>query len=112
MRSRLCRVCSGFHDLEVPWPPSCYGHFGAPKASSGIQIIKDIAPYQAVAVDARTGKVPHIGSRREHREFLKANNYREVGNEQIQAPPPVEIAGCERDIKQAIDHIKDSGRWK
>lgn len=40
----------------------------------------DIQPYRAVAGD-RAGKV--IGSRAEHREFLKRNRFVEVGNEPI-----------------------------
>lgn len=79
---------------------------------TSLNIIKDIQPYQAVAVDARTGKVPRIGSRREHREFLRANNYVEVGNEPIRKPPEIDIPDSSRDIKRAIDQIKDAGRWK
>lgn len=41
-------------------------------------IIPDIQPYVAVAGD-RAGKV--IGSRREHKEFLRRNGFEEVGNE-------------------------------
>jgi len=38
-------------------------------------IIPDIQPYQAVAIDAKTGTAPMITSRKEHREFLKRNDY-------------------------------------
>lgn len=41
-------------------------------------VIPDIEPYIAVAGD-RAGKV--IRSRREHREFLRRNNFQEIGNE-------------------------------
>jgi hypothetical protein len=41
-------------------------------------IIPDIEPYVAVAGDM-AGKV--IGSRKEHREFLRRNNFEEIGNE-------------------------------
>jgi hypothetical protein len=44
-------------------------------------VISDIAPYRASAADKATGKRPVIGGRRQHREFLQANGYREVGNE-------------------------------
>jgi hypothetical protein len=45
-------------------------------------VMSDIDTYKAVAIDQRTGKPPVITSRSRHREFLKANNYIEVGNEQ------------------------------
>lgn len=112
MALRYCRICSDFHDLDMPWPEACYGHFGSKSQRSGIQIIKDIDPYKAVAVDARTGKAPRIGSRREHREFLKANRYVEVGNEPIQKPQEYEVQDSRREIQRTIHQMKESGRWK
>lgn len=44
-------------------------------------IISDIDPYRAAAADKATGKRPVIGGRRQHREFLGRNGYRELGNE-------------------------------
>ena len=110
MTVRLCRACTGFHDLDEPWPPGCMGHF-ATKGSSGPQIIKDIEPYKAVGVDKRTGKLPRIGSRREHREFLKANNYVEVGNEPIRERPIVDVPDSRADVARTINQMKDQGRW-
>lgn len=43
----------------------------------------DIQPYRAIAVDKETGKVPIINSRKQHREFLRRNDYVEVGNDPI-----------------------------
>lgn len=49
--------------------------------AEGLQIIKDIEPYVAVASDkVRSRDNPIIGSRRRHREFLRDNGYIEVGN--------------------------------
>lgn len=48
---------------------------------AGFHVIPDIQPYQAVAVDAKTGKTPVITSRKQHKEFLARNGYVEVGNE-------------------------------
>lgn len=44
-------------------------------------VISDIDPYRAVAADKATGKRPMIGGRRQHREFLQNNGYRETGTE-------------------------------
>ena len=72
----------------------------------GLQIIKDIDPYKAVAVDIATDRAPAIGSRREHREFLKRNGYHEVGNEKIgrkqQTYTPVRD-----DLRRAVQEVKN-----
>ena len=47
----------------------------------GPMVISDIDPYRAAAADKASGKRPLIGGRRQHREFMAANGYREVGNE-------------------------------
>jgi hypothetical protein len=44
-------------------------------------VISDLTEYRAAAADKQTGKRPVIGGRRQHREFLQTNGYREVGNE-------------------------------
>jgi len=102
MRSRYCKVCGDFHDVDAPWPEACYRH----KASGSIQIIKDIDPYRSVASDVN-GKQARIGSRREHREFLKRNNYIEVGNEPLTRPKLTERDYVSnRDVKAAIDQLR------
>jgi hypothetical protein len=83
--SRFCRVCKNFHDLDEPWPQACHAHFGS-RAGASIQIIADIQPYRAVAEDCATGKAPIIMNRREHKEFLRRNQYVEVGNEYNKGP--------------------------
>lgn len=77
-----------------------------------MQVVKDIEPYHAVAVDKRTGKPPVIMSRREHKEFLKVNGYREVGNEPIRKPPEDTIRDSRQDIKRTLDQFRSEGRWK
>ena len=45
-------------------------------------VMPDIEPYRATAGDvALKGDQPVISSRSRHREFLRRNNYTEVGNE-------------------------------
>lgn len=108
MTVRLCRACAGFHDLDAPWPEKCYAHFPA-IASSSTQIIKDIDPYKTVAADVN-GRPAKIGSRREHREFLKRNNYVEVGNDPMRAPKPQIDTVSGREIKAVIDKLKSRRR--
>lgn len=105
MPSRACRVCGGWHDLTQDWPQECYGHFRARNGAS-LQIIKDIEPYQAVALDQETGKAPRIGGRRQHREFLKRNGYIEVGNERLGPRKPVYDDIHPREIVETIEKLR------
>lgn len=41
----------------------------------------DIQPYRSVAIDKETGRTVEIHSRKQHREFLRRNDYVEVGND-------------------------------
>lgn len=69
----------------------------------GPQIIRDIDPYRAVAVDVATGSRPNIGSRSEHREFLKRNGYHEY------TPIKQEARYAEvdkRELSQAVDRAR------
>lgn len=43
MRSRLCRVCGGWHGLGDPWPEDCADHFGA-RAAQAASVISDEMP--------------------------------------------------------------------
>lgn len=72
---------------------------------SGITIIPDIQPYKAVGFDVATGGAPAIGSRREHREFLKRNNYIEVGNEK-QTIKPRDFGSVAPDLRRALEEVK------
>lgn len=104
MTIRLCRACTGFHDLAEPWPEKCYAHFPA-IASSSTQIIKDIDSYKTVAADAN-GKPAKIGSRREHREFLKRNNYVEVGNDPMKPKVLTYDTVSGREIRSVIERLQ------
>lgn len=70
--------------------------------AESIQIIKDIDPYRAVATDKATGKRPVIGSRREHKEFLKRNNYFEVGTEKPKPFKPTEMDSVLPDLHRVL----------
>ena len=110
MTSRLCRSCGGFHDLAETWPEGCLGHFARRTHADGTQIIRDIDPYQAVGADvALGGKIPKIGGRRQHREYLKRNGYIEVGNEVMRPQKPdygPEVT--EREVRQVYERLRDS----
>jgi hypothetical protein len=57
--------------------PECCGVTTA-RVYSVPMVSADIAPYQAVGYDKKTGGMPFITSRREHKEYLRRNGYHEV----------------------------------
>lgn len=105
MAMRYCKVCSGWHSLEAEWPDACWQHY-ARKTTANTGIIKDIEPYKSVAVDKATGQRPTIGGRAQHREFLRNNNYLEIGNEFVK-PKREELSKSDRvsDIRRAMNDL-------
>jgi hypothetical protein len=107
---RHCRICNGWHELGDPWPDACLGHFGSQyaKTSDGVQIIKDIEPYQAMGSDvAAGGNAPQIGGRRQHREYLKRNGYHEVGTEPVRQKQVDYQDVSPREIRRAYEELRD-----
>lgn len=105
MTIRYCKTCTGWHDLNEPWPDNC----SMRKGESGPQIVRDIDPHITIAADKATGKPAMIGGRAQHREFLRRNNYVEVGNDsslyKSPAPRPIETAS-KQEIRRAIEQVR------
>lgn len=76
--------------------------------SSGVYVIPDINPYQAVAADKETGKCPTIMGRRQHREFLKRNGYEELGNDPVR--PRSDDGSIDRTTASVMDEIRQ--KWR
>lgn len=105
MTKRFCKVCSGWHDLDEPWPDNCYSR----KGNVGPQIVKDSDAYMSVAADKATGEPVYVGGRAQHREFLRRNNYVEVGNDSslFSQPKPQNLDLVRgHEIKTAIDQVR------
>jgi hypothetical protein len=110
---RNCDVCSEKYGVGDPrnwhepehWPSECMDHYRKRKGEDriGLQIMKDIEPYKAVGLPGQ----PVIGSRRHHKDAMRAHGMVEVGNEKVEkkyeAPP-----GLREDLKRAIDK---NGGW-
>lgn len=80
-------------------------HLAPPRhrASQGLQVIKDIEPYQNLAVDGKT-----IGGRRQHRDMLRAHGLVEVGTEShntLKRSPDVRDSSLIHDIKRAMGKL-------
>ncbi len=78
-----------------------------PKRSDGVQIIRDLDPYKAVAADQGKAQ-PVIGGRRQHREFLQRNGYVEVGNDPM-TPQKKSWVQERRERDERIADIKFAG---
>lgn len=90
-RSRFCRVCKDFHDLDQAWPQPCLAHFGHQTADPGFYIQSDsIDTFRSMA----DGKLYDSKSR--YRQDLRARGLFEVGNERVEQRrtdlPPVRDA--------------------
>lgn len=96
MALRLCRNCSGWHDLSEPWPDACVSHYVS-RETIGLQVVKDIEPYRSVI----TREV--IGGRKQHRDHLRAHGCIEVGNEKMKPRQPEYVGGLSQDIKRAME---------
>lgn len=68
-------------------------------------VMGDLAPYRAAAADIETGKRPMITSRSQHREFLRRNDYVELGNEMPK--PHVPKLTDQKEIGHQIKRVID-----
>lgn len=81
-RSRFCRVCKDFHDLEQAWPSECVGHFGVRGEDAGFYVQSDtVDGFRSMA----DGKM--YDSKSKYRAELKARGLVELGNDRIEQRP-------------------------
>ncbi len=79
------------------------------RQSQGLQIIKDIEPYQNIGVDNGV-----IGSRRQHRDMLRAHDLVEVGNEKPRKLPMQQyLESRQKPDRAIVDALKKNsgGKW-
>lgn len=107
MRSRHCRVCSGWHDLNGVWPRDCLAHFGTrgPRSElSAPMVIRDgMEPIQSMA-DGRM-----YDSKRAYEQGVKAAGCVIVGNEKApfdNRPTEYVPEGVGQSISDAIDQLR------
>lgn len=69
MTERFCKVCRGWHDLDIPWPDNCLPERVMTQADFATPMIwRDIPNYRS-PIDGKW-----ITSRSHRREDLKINN--------------------------------------
>ena len=67
----------------------------------------DIEPYMTAANDKRTGEPVYITSGKQHREFLRRNDYVELGNDRI--TPRKKDEGPADAPMMSVDEMKKQG---
>jgi hypothetical protein len=101
MRTRYCRVCRDFHDLEASWPQACAEHF-APRGSSAPNVISDNMDATRNMADGK-----FYDSKRGFEKAVRAAGCEIVGNDTSmfnQRPHTPEITG--HDVKAAIEQLR------
>ncbi len=107
MSSRLCRVCSDWHDLSLPWPRACAGHFKrTTEARSSLprpMVISDDVDVASPVSGER------FTSKSELRRHYVVNGVRELGNDTIKPrdndEADIALAPIEREVAQAIESL-------
>lgn len=86
--------------------PKCKGAMVLRIMPTSVQA--DIKPYRSVVVDKATGKFVNIESRAQHREFLRRNDYVEIGNDFT--PPKREESHISDDAPMlSVEEMKKQG---
>lgn len=95
----LTEIFRSLDEFENALPYHCFDEMH--RVLSPLHIMGDIEPYQAVATDIATGAPPIITSRSQHREYLKRNDFVELGNDM-----PKHTSRAEPDTKEIGHQIK------
>lgn len=98
-RSRLCRVCSDFHDLAQAWPSECAEHFGPVGPASAYVISDNMDPIRSMA-DGRT-----YDSKSRYRTELRARGCYEVGNDRMDSRP-TPLPSVRPALRQTIQQLR------
>lgn len=102
MRSRLCKHCRDWHDLDAPWPDNCRDN--GPQARSDLpapMIIRDGMDATMNHADGR-----RYDSKRAFERAVKAQGCEIVGNEKLTERPMWTPPSSGPDIKRAIEELK------
>jgi len=82
MRSRFCKVCRGWHDLDEPWPVACYP---VKESQRSVLPCPTVISDQIEVKSMVDGKI--YTSKRALSGSYRAKGYIEVGNEALNPPP-------------------------
>ena len=105
-RSRSCRCCGDWHDIDEPWPHNCISHFGPENLK------RSDLPTPMIRVDTMgavksmvTGKVHD--SKSALRSEYKVHGVVEMGTDAPMAPAaPKKPDGVQADVVEALHKVK------
>lgn len=104
MRSRHCRVCHGWHDVDEPWPWDCRGHFGSVIARSELHAPMLIRDCMDATLNPADGK--RYTSKREYYRAVRRAGCEIVGNENMAKHiKPKDLSDPTPDIIDAIKKV-------
>lgn len=97
-RSRLCRCCNDFHDLDKPWPHNCASHFGV-RPDQAFYVISDTMDGVLNHADGRM-----YDSKSRYTRAVKAAGCEIIGNDKVERriTPPRPVRD---DIRRAIEQL-------
>lgn len=100
-RSRFCRVCKDFHDLEAAWPEACVSHFGVQASEAPFVRADGMEAVQSM-VDGRT-----YDSKSAYYASVRRAGCEIVGDDRAGYGPRPEYRpqGVGRSIKEAIERL-------
>lgn len=90
---------------ECMAPEKCHCGAWMVRELTPLQVMPDLAPYRAMAGD-RAGQM--ISSRKEHREFLRRNNFSEVGNEAPKDTSKLRTSTKKGEIREELRRVVPS----
>lgn len=100
-RSRLCRVCKDFHELDVQWPEACLGHFGVQASDAPFVRTDGMDAVQSMA-DGRT-----YDSKSAYYASVRRAGCEIVGDDRsgFGRPPGYQAGDVASDIKRTIAEL-------
>lgn len=98
-RSRFCRVCKDWHDLNEVWPDACLGHFGIPTSAAPYVQSDSMEPIRSMA-DGRM-----YDSKSRYRRELRARGCYEVGNDRLERRP-TPLPPVRETLRQTIQQLR------
>jgi hypothetical protein len=100
-RSRLCRACRDFHDLEQAWPEACLSHFGVRADPAPFVIADGMAPIRSMA----DGRVYDSWSG--YKASVRRAGCEIIGDDTsgFRGKPGYQAGNVEADIKRTISEL-------
>lgn len=105
-RSRHCRVCDGWHELDKSWPHNCIAHFGEKPQRSALPVPMLIRDCMDATMNPVNGQM--YESKSDYYRAVRAAGCEIVGNDPRAQQPHVDMdreADLTPDVAQAFNAL-------